>query len=113
MGGRAVFEQDHHEGADPFIDISTFITRKDKDGRIWGAKNAVDRKTALLMATRWAAEYVLRENTLGSLEPGKWADLVILDRDYFTVPDDDIAKIRGVFTMVGGKVVYDGLSAPK
>ena len=112
-GGKAVFEQDHHEGSDPFIDISTFITRKDAEGKIWGLKNAVDRKTALLMATRWAAEYVLRENTLGSLEPGKWADLVILDKDYFTVPDDDIAKVRGVFTMVGGKVVYDGLSAPK
>jgi predicted amidohydrolase YtcJ len=56
---------------------------------------------------------VLRENTLGSIEAGKWADLVVLDRDYFTVPDDDIAKVRGVFTMVGGKVVYDGLSAPK
>ncbi|HET7681500.1 MAG TPA: amidohydrolase family protein [Xanthobacteraceae bacterium] len=113
LGGRAVFEQDHTGGANPFIDISTLITRKDKDGRIWGAKNAVDRKTALLMATRWASEYVLREDKIGSLEPGKWADVVILDKDYFTVPDDEIASIRGVFTMVGGKVVYDGLSAPK
>ena len=113
MGGRAVFEQDHTGGADPFIDISTLITRKDKDGRIWGQKNAVDRKTALLMATRWAAEYVLRENTLGSLEPGKWADLVILNKDYFTVPDEEISSIRGMFTMVGGKVVYDGLGSPK
>ena len=113
MGGRAVFEQDHHEGNEPFIDISTFVTRKDKDGHIWGAKNAVDTKTALLMATRWAAEYVLREKTLGSLEPGKWADLVILNKDYFTVPDDDIASVRGIFTMVGGKVVYDGMSAAK
>jgi predicted amidohydrolase YtcJ len=112
-GGRAVFEQDHHEGNEPFIDLSTFITRKDKEGRVWGAKNAVDRKTALLMATRWAAEYVLREKTLGSLEAGKWADLVILDKDYFTVADDDIASIRGVFTMVGGKVVYDGLNPQK
>lgn len=112
-GGKAVFEQDHHEGSDPFIDISTFITRKDKEGRVWGAKNAVDRKTALLMATRWAAEYVLREKTLGSLEAGKWADLVILDRDYFTVPDDDIANVRSIFTMVGGKVVYDGTNAQK
>ena len=112
-GGRAVFEQDHHEGHEPFIDMSTFITRKDNDGRVWGPKNAVDRKTALLMATRWAAEYVLREKTLGSLEPGKWADLVILSKDYFTVAEDDIASIRGVFTMVGGKVVYDGLTAQK
>ncbi|MEA2978002.1 MAG: hypothetical protein QOF19_3522 [Alphaproteobacteria bacterium] len=113
MGGRAVFEQDHREGHDPFIDISTFITRKDKEGRVWGGKNAVDRKTALLMCTRWAAEYVLRENVIGSLEPGKWADLVILDKDYFTVADDDIQNIRGVFTMVGGKIVYDGLSPEK
>jgi predicted amidohydrolase YtcJ len=113
MGGRAVFEQDHHDGANPFIDISTLVTRKDKDGRVWGGKNAVDRKTALLMATRWAAEYVLREDKIGSLEAGKWADLVILDKDYFTVPDDEIASIRGMFTMVGGKVVYDGLNAPK
>jgi predicted amidohydrolase YtcJ len=112
-GGRAVFEQDHHEGHEPFIDISTFITRKDKEGRVWGAKNAVDRKTALLMCTRWAAEYVLRENTLGSLEPGKWADLAVLNKDYFTVAEDDIASVRGVFTMVGGKVVYDGLTAQK
>lgn len=112
-GGKAVFEQDHHEGSDPFIDIATFITRKDKEGHVWGPKNAVDRKTALLMATRWAAEYVLREKTLGSLEAGKWADLVILDRDYFTVPDDDIANVRSIFTMVGGKVVYDGTSAQK
>lgn len=112
-GGRAVFEQDHHEGSDPFIDLSTFITRKDNDGQVWGPKNAVDRKTALLMATRWAAEYVLRENTLGSLESGKWADLVVLNKDYFTVPNDDIASIRSVFTMVGGKIVYDGMNPAK
>ena len=113
LGGRAVFEQDHTDGSDPFVDIATLVTRKDKDGRVWGGKNAVDRKTALLMATRWAAEYVLREDKIGSLEPGKWADIVILDRDYFTVPDEEIAKTRGVFTMVGGKVVYDGLNAAK
>lgn len=108
-GGRAVFEQDHHEGAQPFIDLSVLVTRKDNDGRVWGAKNAVDRKTALLMATRWAAEYVLRERTLGSLESGKWADLVVLDKDYFAVADDDIASIRAVMTMVSGKIVYDGM----
>lgn len=109
-GGRAVFEQDHHEGAAPFIDLAVLVTRKDKDGRVWGGKNAVDRKTALLMATRWAAEYVLREDRLGSLEPGKWADLVVLDKDYFTVADDDLSSIRGVLTMVGGKIVYDGMN---
>ncbi len=108
-GGRAVFEQDHTEGAQPFINIAVLVTRKDNEGRVWGAKHAVDRKTALLMATRWAAEYVLRENTLGSLEVGKWADLVVLNKDYLTVADNDIASIRSILTMVGGKIVFDGL----
>ncbi len=108
-GGRAVFEQDHHEGAQPFDNLAVLVTRKDKEGRVWGAKQAVDRKTALLMATRWAAEYVLREDRLGSLEPGKWADLVVLDKDYFTVAEDEIASVKSVLTMVGGKIVYDGM----
>ena len=43
---------------------------------------------------------------LGSIEPGKWADLAVLDRDYLTVPVDDIPKIRVMMTMVGGKVVH-------
>ena len=43
---------------------------------------------------------------MGSLEPGKWADLVILDKDYLTIPVDDILKIRALMTMVGGKVVH-------
>jgi cytosine/adenosine deaminase-related metal-dependent hydrolase len=42
---------------------------------------------------------------LGSIEEGKWADLVILDRDYFTIPENDILKVRPLMTMVGGKVV--------
>ena len=47
------------------------------------------------------------EDTIGSIEPGKLADLVVLDRDYFTIPDADIKKIRSVLTLVGGKVVHD------
>ena len=62
------------------------------------------------MATRWASEYVLREKTLGSLEAGKWADIVILDKDYLTVPEDEIATIRSVMTIVGGRVIYNGLN---
>jgi predicted amidohydrolase YtcJ len=62
-----------------------------------------------MMATRWASEYVLRENVLGSLEAGKWADIVVLDKDFLTVPDEEIAKITSVMTIVGGKVIHDGL----
>lgn len=43
---------------------------------------------------------------LGSLAPGKYADLLVLDRDYLTVPSDEIKDIKPVLTMVGGKIVY-------
>ena len=47
------------------------------------------------------------EKDLGTLESGKLADLVVLDRDYMTIPVDDIRKIRPVMTMTGGRIVYE------
>jgi predicted amidohydrolase YtcJ len=109
-GGRVTWEQDDSDlGIKPFSGLSTLITRKDENGRVWGARHAIDRKTALLMATRWASEYVLRDKVLGSLEPGKWADMVVLDKDYLTVSDDEIATIQSVMTVVGGKVIYSAI----
>ncbi len=64
------------------------------------------------MATRWAAEYVLREKDLGSLEVGKWADLVVLDRDYESVPANQIRSIRVVETRVAGKLVFPNANFP-
>jgi hypothetical protein len=58
------------------------------------------------MSTNWAAEYVLRADKLGSLERGKLADLLVLDRDYFTVPEREIRKIKPLLTVVGGKIVH-------
>jgi predicted amidohydrolase YtcJ len=109
-GGRVTWEQDDAElGIKPFSGLATLVTRKDESGRVWGARNAIDRKTALLMATRWASEYVLRDHVLGSLEQGKWADVVVLDKDFLTVSDDEIGTVKSVMTIVGGKVIYDGL----
>jgi predicted amidohydrolase YtcJ len=47
------------------------------------------------------------EKELGTLEAGKLADLVVLDRDYMTVPLDDILNIKPVMTMAGGRIVYE------
>lgn len=66
----------------------------------------IDRKDALIAHTRQNARFVFRETQIGSLETGKLADLVVLDRDYLTIPADDIRNIRPLLTMVGGRVVY-------
>ena len=71
---------------------------------MWQPEERIDRVHALKMWTRWAAEYVRHPDQLGSLEEGKWADLLVIDRDYFTIPEDDILKIRPLMTMVGGKM---------
>ena len=81
------------------------VTRQDRNGVVWQPDERIDRVHALKMWTSWASEYVLKEDQLGSLEEGKFADLVVLDRDYFTVPVNDILKIRTPMTMVGGKII--------
>lgn len=50
---------------------------------------------------------LLYNNDLGTLEPGKYADLVVLDRDFLAIPVDDIRYIEPVMTMVGGEIVYE------
>jgi hypothetical protein len=60
----------------------------------------------LKTATIWATEYVGRKYDLGSLELGKLADYLILNKDYFTVPDRMIRTVRPLMTVVGGKAVY-------
>ena len=48
------------------------------------------------MATTWASEYLLAEDTLGTLEPGEYADFAVLDQDYFTIPIDEILDLEVV-----------------
>ena len=78
----------------------------DGSRRIWGRDQKVSRQDALRMKTIWAAQYVGDEEKLGSLQAGKLADLVVLDRDYMTVPEDQISELEVIMTIVGGKVVY-------
>jgi predicted amidohydrolase YtcJ len=70
-------------------------------------KQTITREEALIAHTRSNAPFLFQEGNLGSLAPGKYADLLVLDRDYLTVPEDEIKDIKPVLTMVGGKIVYD------
>jgi len=67
----------------------------------------ISREQALHMYTRGAAWYLNRENDMGSIEEGKFADLVVLDRDYFNVSDAQARRTTPVLTVVAGKIVHD------
>lgn len=70
-------------------------------------RQPISREDALLAYTRKNAYLIFQENNLGSIQPGKLADLVVLDRDYLTIPAEQIKDIKPVITVVGGKIVYD------
>ena len=70
-------------------------------------EQAIDRVTALKMTTTWASEYILAEDTLGTLEPGKYADFVVLEKDFFTVPVEHIPEMQVILTGLSGQIVYD------
>jgi predicted amidohydrolase YtcJ len=71
-----------------------------------GPDQLPSRLEALTMYTWNSAWLSFDENERGSLEPGKLADLAVLDGDYVTVPVDDIPQIQSQLTMVGGRIVY-------
>jgi predicted amidohydrolase YtcJ len=103
-GARVVYEADR----DTYVweDLELYLTRKASDGKVYGPQEKLDKVTVLKMVTRWAAEYVLRPDKLGSIETGKLADLVVLDRDYLTTPDEQVSDIKVLLTVMDGKMVF-------
>jgi predicted amidohydrolase YtcJ len=83
-------------------------------GRMIGGKQVlrqtISREEALIAHTRSNASFLFQEANLGSLAPGKYADLLVLDRDYLTTPAEEIAAIKPVITMVGGKIVFNSIN---
>ena len=78
----------------------------DRDQQVYGPGERTDRIIQLKALTVWAGYYMLREDLLGTLEAGKFADFIVLDRDYFTIPDEEIPRINVLMTAVGGKTVH-------
>jgi predicted amidohydrolase YtcJ len=88
----------------PFLGLWTSVTRKTNRGEVLHAEEKISREDALRMYTIWAATRMFAEKSLGSIEPGKLADLVVIDRDYLRCSDDDIARIEPVMTVLDGKL---------
>ena len=101
----------HFEGSDasnhPMKMIEWAVTRTDGHGRVIAPDQAIDRETALRMITWNAARFIGEEEDLGSLEPGKWADLVVLNGDFLAVPDNELDSLHIDLTYVAGKLAYD------
>ncbi|MFB3078535.1 MAG: amidohydrolase family protein, partial [Lysobacterales bacterium] len=92
----------------PFEDGVMWLTRK-INGETWGVpEEAVpDRMTLLLMMTRYGAYPLWKENAIGSIEPGKLADIVILNGDYMAGPAEELDKLTSIMTFIGGKVSFE------
>jgi predicted amidohydrolase YtcJ len=93
----------------PFTTLWFAVTGKMVGGMVVN-RQPITREEALIAHTRKNSFLVFRESDLGSIQPGKLADLVVMDRDYLTVPADQIKDIKSVMTMVGGRVVYESPS---
>jgi len=96
----------------PFTTLAFAVTGKMAGGARTVIHQSVSREDALIAHTRKNAYFVFQENTLGSIQPGKLADLVVLDRDYLTIPADQIKDISPTMTMVDGRVVFDADAGP-
>ena len=91
----------------PFYTLGWLVSGKDVTGQPYFTRGTLTREEALIGHTRSNAYLMFKEDTLGTIEVGKLADLVVLDRDYMTVPADDIRDLNSVLTMVDGRIVYE------
>jgi predicted amidohydrolase YtcJ len=90
----------------PFFSLWVEVARKMSDGRVLYPEEKLTREEALRSHTTWAAYLQFSEKDKGSLEPGKFADMVVIDRDYLTCPEDQIRSIEPAMTIIAGKVAY-------
>jgi len=93
----------------PFHGIHAAITRRPLAGPDpgWQPEQRMTRGEAVRAFTAWNAYAAHREAELGTLEPGKWADLVVCSADVFTCSEMDIARIEPVLTLIAGEIVLD------
>ena len=91
----------------PFLGMATAITRKAKQyARRLHPEEALTRQQAICFYTINNARLLSRDDQIGSLEPGKLADLIVLDTDLLTCPEDDIAATQVLRTYLGERLVY-------
>ena len=97
------------EDISPFKTFLAAVARQDAKGFPQGGyqmENALSRQEALRGMTIWAAKSNFEEREKGSLEKGKWADFIILDKDLMQVAPQEILQVAVLATYIGGEKVY-------
>ena len=95
--------------AQPIFQIYGAVTRKTLWGGKLGPNQGITREQAIRSVTSNSAYTSFEEKVKGSIEPGKYADLVILSGDILTVPEDGIKDLKVLTTVLGGKAIYGEL----
>ena len=97
----------HIAPLNPWLHIYFAVTGVNSLGDRVNGDQQITRQEALRLFTRGNSWFLRMEDKVGSIEPGKLADLVVLNRDYFAVPDAEIKQIRSVLTIVNGRIVHN------
>lgn len=94
------------EDIDPFANVYASVTRRRSDGTVFFPNQRMTRAEALYSYTMANAKAQFEEHQKGSIEVGKFADLVLLSNNLMTCADEDILTTKALLTLVGGKVVH-------
>jgi predicted amidohydrolase YtcJ len=103
------------ENVNPYEGLFAAVARQNREGEPsggWRPDQKITREEALKSYTIWGAYATFSEDSKGSLETGKYADFVVIDRDYMDeemCPDSEIKNIEALATVVGGELVYGSL----
>lgn len=105
------FGSDHPiEPNNPLLGIQAALTRQDLDNQPekgWNPSQCLDLKTCIKGYTHFSANVLGQTQNLGSLKPGKWADMVVWDQDLFSTPDSEFQFRKTLKTIVNGEIVYE------
>jgi hypothetical protein len=91
----------------PWLHMYYATTGRNARGELINDGQQIGRREVLRLYTAGNGWFLRMEERLGTIEEGRLADLVVLDRDYFTVPDEDLKRIGSVLTLVGGEIVHE------
>jgi predicted amidohydrolase YtcJ len=91
----------------PWVALYWLVSRRTVGGLRLASESArLDRTTALRLWTEGSAWFSSEQGRKGHIASGQYADLAVLDRDYFSVPEEEIKSLASVLTIVGGRIVH-------